>query len=419
MGVLQLFVVALMPVLKVLIVTAVGLFLALERINLLSAESRKYLNNLVFYVFNTSLIVSNLSDTVTAESFATLWFMPLNILITFILGSILAWVLIQLTRAPQNIRSLIIGTCSAGNLGNLLLIILPAVCDETNSPFGDSTTCAQYGKEYASLSMAVGAIYIWFYVYTIMRISAEMRTDGTDGNSPSSTLTAEEDSSGSVPGTLTETLLVMEGPSDHDQGFGRQELPPVESPRRTKVSCFSRVRQRISNTLKLIDMKKLLAPSTIAAIIGFFIGIVSPIRKLLIGSSAPLRVVYSSTAFLGQVAVPCITLIIGANLLQGLKGSGVGAFVIIGVIVIRYIIMPLIGIGIVKGMHSLGMVGSDPLYIFTLLLQYALPPAMNVGTITQLLQTGQSECSVILMWTYVVAAFTLTFWSTVFLWLVA
>lgn len=49
-----------------------------------------------------------------------------------------------------------------GNLGNLLLIIVPAVCDETNSPFGDSSTCSTYGEAYASLSMAVWSIILIF-----------------------------------------------------------------------------------------------------------------------------------------------------------------------------------------------------------------------------------------------------------------
>jgi hypothetical protein len=43
----------------------------------------------------------------------------------------------------------------AGNLGNMLLIIIPAVCDEDNSPFGDSSVCSTDGESYAVLSMAV------------------------------------------------------------------------------------------------------------------------------------------------------------------------------------------------------------------------------------------------------------------------
>lgn len=48
----------------------------------------------------------------------------------------------------------------AGNLGNLLLIIVPAVCEESNSPFGDKLTCSTNGQGLVSLSMAVNIIYM-------------------------------------------------------------------------------------------------------------------------------------------------------------------------------------------------------------------------------------------------------------------
>ncbi|KAG6677260.1 hypothetical protein I3842_14G016800 [Carya illinoinensis] len=114
-----------------------------------------------------------------------------------------------------------------------------------------------------------------------------------------------------------------------------------------------------------------------------------------------------------------MTLIIGASLLRGLEGAGVSPALIVGIIAIQYIIMPSLGIGIVKAANHFGIVGSDSLYQFTLMLQYALPPAMNVGTISQLLETGESECSVIMLWTYAVATFSLTLWSTIFMWLVS
>lgn len=179
MGFLDLFVVAMVPVLKVLLITLVGLFLALDRIDLLGSTARPYLNNLIFYVFSPALVSSQLAGTITLQSLASLWFMPVNILLTFIIGSVLAWILIKITRTPPHLQGLVIGCCSAGNLGNLLLIIVPAVCNESNSPFGDSTVCSSYGMAYASLSMAVGAIYIWTYVYIIMRIYADNSAENT------------------------------------------------------------------------------------------------------------------------------------------------------------------------------------------------------------------------------------------------
>lgn len=148
------------------------------------------------------------------------------------------------------------------------------------------------------------------------------------------------------------------------------------------------------------------------------VGIIPEFRKLLIGEHAPLRVVEGSASLLGEASIPTVTLIVGANLLRGLKGTRIQLSLIIGVIVIRYIALPLLGVGIVKGAIHFGFVKSDPLYQFVLLLQFALPPAVNIGTMTQLFRAGESEYSVIMLWTYALASFSLTFWTTIFMWLV-
>jgi hypothetical protein len=47
--------------------------------------------------------------------------------------------------------------------------------------------------------------------------------------------------------------------------------------------------------------------------------------------------------------------------------------------VVRFIALPAIGIGIVKGAIHFGLIHPDPLYHFTLLLQFALPPAVAMS----------------------------------------
>ncbi|PKI67321.1 hypothetical protein CRG98_012270 [Punica granatum] len=155
MGFLDLFVVASMPVLKVLLITALGLYLALDHVDVMGEATRKQMNRLVYLVFNPALVASNLANTITSESILLLWFMPINILLTFVIGSALGWILIKVTRAPRHLKGLILGCCAAGNLGNLPLIIVPAVCKEKGSPFGDPDVCQTYGLAYASLSMAI------------------------------------------------------------------------------------------------------------------------------------------------------------------------------------------------------------------------------------------------------------------------
>lgn len=418
MGFLSLFVVALVPILKVLLVTGVGLLIALERIDLLGANARRNLNAIVFYVFNPALVSSNLAKTITFSSLVTMWFMPVNILLTFVIGSALGWVLIKITRTPQHLQGLVLGCCSAGNLGNLLLIIIPAICEEEDNPFGDSD-CSTNGEAYASLSLAIGAIGIWSYVYTIMRISAnkckkEINLDDSTISIRTSGETLEILSEG-----CTEALLPSKDCPSSRECSDEVELTHAGSEGKQKVPFLEKIKQQVEILMEKIDLKKVFAPSTIGVIVGFFIGLISPIRKLIIGDSAPLHVIESSAYFVGEAAVPSTTLIMGANLLKGLKGSDVSIVVILGIMAVRYIALPLLGVVVVKAAHHFGLVGSNSLFQFVLMLQYALPPAMSTGTMSQLFEFGQSECSVIMLWTYAVAAFSLTLWSSFFMWLVS
>uniref|UniRef100_A0A7N0TR62 Protein PIN-LIKES 3-like n=1 Tax=Kalanchoe fedtschenkoi TaxID=63787 RepID=A0A7N0TR62_KALFE len=335
-----------------------------------------------------------------------MWFMPFNILITFILGSALGWLLVKVTGAPQRLKGLIIGCCAAGNLGNLPLIIVPAVCREKASPFGDPDVCHSYGMAYVALSMAVGAVFLWSYVYNIVRVSSREVPKVIKANSSINqnevTLIQVDES--------TEPLL--------DQSSeGKLASCAIESTVKAPVSEHNIVGW-LTMLAQKMNLKRILAPSTIGAVVGFIVGVIPQLRILLIGSGAPLRAVQDSVSMLGDAAIPSVTLIMGGNLLRGMKGDGVEAPVIVGVIGVRYILLPIMGTLIVKGGVHLGLVQSDPLFQFVLLLQYALPPAMNIGTITQLFGTGESECSVIMLWTYSLASVALTLWSTFFMWFV-
>lgn len=62
------------------------------------------------------------------------------------------------------VSHLIIYYFQTGNLGNLLLIVIPAICKEKGSPFGDHGICASVGLSYASFSMAVSSYNRLFFL---------------------------------------------------------------------------------------------------------------------------------------------------------------------------------------------------------------------------------------------------------------
>ncbi|KAL2499179.1 Auxin efflux carrier family protein [Abeliophyllum distichum] len=399
MGFWTLFEVASMPILQVLIISSLGAFMASDYLNLLPADARKSLNKIVFMVFTPSLMFANLAQTVTFQDIISWWFMIVNVGITFLIGGILGWIAVKLLRPKPHIGGLIISMCASGNLGNIMLIIVPAICKEDGNPFGDKTTCSTVGLSYVSFSMALGGFYIWTYTYHLIRTSAakykEMLAVEESSKEPNKDLEANQ------------KTHLLNGTTEDDT-----KTLPIEAKKEAQIW------KQISGIFHKI-LEELLAPPTIGAILGFIFGAVTWLKNLIIGDSAPLRVIEESVKLLGDGTIPCITLILGGNLTQGIRKARLKPTIIIAVICVRYILLPIAGIGVVKAASHLGFIPSDPLYHFVLMLQFTVPPAMNIGTMTQLFDVAQEECSVLFLWTYLVAALALTVWSTIFMWILS
>ncbi|KAM3351030.1 hypothetical protein ACQJBY_023194 [Aegilops geniculata] len=99
----------------------------------------------------------------------------------------------------------------------------------------------------------------------------------------------------------------------------------------------------------------------------------------------------------------------------GLRKTTMSRWVIAAIVCVRYVILPVVRVAVVRTARELGFLPPDPLYQYVLMLQFALPPAMSIGTMAQLYDVAQEECSVVFLWTYLVAALALTTWSTVFM----
>ncbi|GMI68270.1 PIN-LIKES 5 [Hibiscus trionum] len=405
MGFWTLFEVASMPILQVLLISLLGAFLASDYCKLLPEDTRRSLNRIVFVVFTPSLMFASLAKTVTFQDIISWWFMPLNIGLTFLVGGILGWIMVKILKPKPYLEGLIITMCSSGNLGNLLLIIVPAICNEDGSPFGDSNVCSAVGLSYASFSMALGGFYIWTISFQLIKASSlklraleaaeefalKQANKNLDATPETHLLKGESEE---------QVAIVVNIPQD-------TSLNPKES---------SSLWVKVAGFLHTI-LEELMAPPTLGAILGFIFGTIVWLRNLIIGPGAPLRVIQDSVKLLGDATIPCITLILGANLIQGLRSSTIKPMAIVGVVCVRFIILPVVGIWVVKAAGNLGFLPPDPLFHFVLMVQFTLPPAMNIGTMTQLFNVGQDECSVLYLWTYLTCALALTSWSTVYMWI--
>ncbi|PIN23399.1 putative membrane protein [Handroanthus impetiginosus] len=408
MGFLSLLEVSSMPILQVLIISLLGAFMATDKLNLLPADARRSLNKIVFAVFTPSLVFSSLAKTVRLEDIISWWFMPVNIGITFVVGGIFGWIAVKIIRPKPYIQDLVIAMCATGNLGNILLIIIPAICDENGNPFGDKNVCRSVGLSYVSFSMALGAFYIWTYTYHLIRNAGAKYT---------ATLAA-----GAAEESSKEPNKDLEANEKTSLLNGDEPLPISSTTNGDITMEKTRVDAAIWSQIMAISHQivgELKAPPVLAAIIGFIFGAVTWLRNLIIGDNAPFRVIDDSIKLLGDGTIPCITLILGGNLTQGLRKATLKPTLVIAVLCVRYLILPAVGIGVVKAASHFGFLPSDPLYHFILMIQFTVPPAMNIATMTQLFDVAQEECSVLFLWTYAVAALALTGWSSVFMWILS
>ncbi|CAK8540133.1 unnamed protein product [Lathyrus sativus] len=419
MGFLELLEAASMPVIQVLLISALGAFMATQYFNnLLSSDFRKSLNKVVFFVFTPALMFSSFAKSVSLEDMISWWFMPVNVGLTFLIGGILGWILVKLLKPNLKVEGLIIAACSSGNMGNLPIVIIPAICDEKGGPFGSRDVCHSHALSYASFSMSLGGLFIWTYTYQTLR-SSSMRFKAFEATqiikAPNKDLEGNADTpllKGNDENTATEVAPLSYIEDSESQIIIEQDQFIV-----LKKENHSFVARTIEVLSDLV--LELMSPPAIATFFGFLFGAVAWLRNLIIGVNAPLSVIQDTLVLLGNGTIPCITLLLGGNLTQGLKSSSVKPLTLISIIVTRLFVLPFIGLFIVKAAANFGLLPVDPLFQYTLVMQYAMPPAMNISTMAQLFDVGNEECSVILLWTYSAAAIALTAWSTFLLWLLS
>ncbi|KAF7081767.1 hypothetical protein CFC21_085678 [Triticum aestivum] len=407
MGFVSLLAVASTPVVEVLLVALLGAYLASPRCGLLAPSARADINRVVYAVFTPALLLASLASTVTLQDALSWWFMPVNIGIIFFAGGVLGWLAVLILRPPPHLRGLVVASCSAANFGNLLLIVIPAVCREDGNPFGGD--CTSRGLSYASFSMALGGLYIWTHTHGVMKRSSEVRRRMV-ADQKAAAAEAHDHNKNVRPG---EKGTEEEDEPSWNDGDGEEDglspLPSSSSNQHHTV-VWAKLKQ---GAHQIVD--ELMAPPTVGAVLGFTVGTVPWLRSAFIGDSAPLRVVQDSLKLLGDGTIPYVILILGGNLTKGLRKTTMSRWVITAIVCVRYVILPVVGVAVVRTARELGFLPPDPLYQYVLMLQFALPPAMSIGTMAQLYDVAQEECSVVFLWTYLVAALALTAWSTVFM----
>ncbi|KAK6146808.1 hypothetical protein DH2020_020677 [Rehmannia glutinosa] len=406
---------AIIPLLKLLTITLIGLVLAHRRTQIVPKATFKLLSRLVFALFLPCLTFIHLGQSITLDNIRHWWFIPINVLLSTTVGFILGILVVVICRPPPQYTRFTIIMTAFGNTGNLPLALVGSVCHDKENMFGSD--CKTNGVAYVSFAQWVSVILVYTLVYHMMEPPLEYYEIVEDEGK-------NEDFS-----QLSKPLLVeAEWPGIEDKETEHSKRPFIatieneqtvddeeNSPKSIRCLATPKMVRKIKIVAEQTPFERIIQPPTIASLLAIIVGMVPQIRNFIFGYDAPLSVISDSLEIMAGAMVPSVMLILGGMLAEGPNDSKLGIRTTIGVIIARLLILPLVGIWIVvlaDKMHLL--VDGDKMYKFVLLLQYTTPSAILLGAIASLRGYAVSESSALLFWQHLLAVFSLSLYVVVY-----
>lgn len=423
---------AVIPLLKLLSLTIIGIILAHPKTQIVPKATFKLLSKLVFALFLPCLIFIHLGESITLKNFSLWWFIPVNVVLSTTIGCFLGLLVAVICRPPPEFFRFTVVVTGLGNTGNLQLAIVSSVCHSADNPFGKE--CHRTGVAYVSFAQWVAVLIVCTFVYHMMEPPLDYY-EVVDEN-----LEIEED----LPEQdLSKPLLVeAEWPGMEDKetehcktpfiarvfasfssNISQSSIPEPDfleeggpkSPKSIRCLAEPRVVRKIRIVAKQTPIGQILQPPMIATFLAFFVGMVPFVKSFVYGDDAPLSFLSDSFDILGGAMVPSVMLVLGGMIAEGPNDSRLGLRTTIGIIVARLLVLPLIGIGLVCLADRMNfLIPGDQMYRFVLLLQYTTPSAILFGAVASLRGYAVSEASALLFWQHVFAVFSLSMYIIVY-----
>ncbi|KAI9107972.1 hypothetical protein K1719_020845 [Acacia pycnantha] len=385
--------IAVLPIAKVFTMCFLGFLMASKFVNILPANGRKLLNGLVFSLLLPCLIFSQLGQAITLEKMLQWWFIPANVVLGSISGSLIGLAVALIVRPPYPFFKFTIVQIGIGNIGNVPLVLLAALCRDQSNPFGDTDKCSTDGTAYISFGQWVGAIILYTYVFNMLAPPPEGTFDIDNESLPIKSAPKSDGSPEQVP-LLTEEEAASTDPN---------------------VSKTQKIKRFFAFLYEKLKLKQILQPPIIASILAMVLGAVPFLKRLIFTPDAPLFFFTDSCKILGEAMIPCILLALGGNLVDGPGNSKLGFRTTAAIVFARLLLVPPAGLGIVMLADKLGFLPpGDKMFRFVLLLQHSMPTSVLAGAVANLRGCGR-EAAAILFWVHIFAIFSMGLWIVLFL----
>ncbi|KAG6519779.1 hypothetical protein ZIOFF_023287 [Zingiber officinale] len=403
---------AVLPIAKVFTMCFLGFLMASKYVNILSANGRKLLNG----------SASAISYWSTYQYLVVRWFIPFNIILSTIFGSLVGFIVASVVRPPYPYFKFTIIHIGIGNIGNIPLVLIAALCRDKSNPFGDSVKCSQDGNAYISFGQ-------W-----MLAPPPGQTFDGEEEEKLPTKLPLNNSETGKVPllTSMEAESTSLESPKQRkvldtensiDRGtVGGKELPclnSVQNDEKEEISDGELVEDAVHVILKDSAEKKSLEDEEESKYVALaiIIGAIPFLKNFILTDDAPLFFFTDSCLILGEAMIPCILLALGGNLVDG-PGPGskrLGLRTTAAIIFGRLVLVPPTGLGIITIADKLGLFPrGDKMFKFVLLLQHTMPTSVLSGAVASLRGCGKEAAS-ILFWVHIFAVFSMAGWIVLYL----
>ncbi|KAL4381975.1 hypothetical protein S245_013551 [Arachis hypogaea] len=396
--------IAVLPIAKVFTMCFLGFLMASKYVNILPASGRKLLNGLVFTLLLPCLIFSQLGQAVTLEKMLAWWFIPVNVVLSSISGSIIGFIVASIIRPPYPFFKFTIVHIGIGNIGNVPLVLIAALCRDTSNPFGDTEKCSTDGTAYISFGQWVGAIILSTYVFNMLAPPPEGTFDIDNESLP---LKGAPNNDGSPEQNQGTTPLLA--PKEEETQKEEVILTASNASREWKIKDIW------AFLYEKLKLKQIIQPPIIASILAMVLGAVPFLKKLIFTPDAPLFFFTDSCMILGEAMIPCILLALGGNLVDGPGSSKLGFRTTAAIIFGRLVLVPPVGLAIVMTADKLGFLPpDDKMFRFVLLIQHSMPTSVLSGAVANLRGCGR-EAAAVLFWVHIFAVFSMAAWTILYI----
>uniref|UniRef100_A0A383V5U6 Auxin efflux carrier n=1 Tax=Tetradesmus obliquus TaxID=3088 RepID=A0A383V5U6_TETOB len=399
----QLAAIAAEPVVKVALLSGGGALCAKQGI--LTLEGRRMLSGLIMNVFTPALLLSKLVSSVDVSLALSLWPLAANMLLCHAAGLGIGWLQVQLTGIPPELRAQTLVMNTAGNIGNLPLVMVPSLIA---SP--DVLISAE-GKE-----MAITYVMLGFFVASFIQfpcgyllLQRPAATQGTDKQQQQPKLAAAAAaalvSTTAVPIGAPVSAAAAAGPeaaAAASAGILQQPSPQQQQQQPSQLSTLA---------------KGVFTPPLIACLLAIPVAAVPELKEHLFTPTGGLHVLGEALAMLGAPLIPCLFLVLGANLAEGPGAAQVPPKFLLSMIAGKLLLHPLAGMALVLGALKLQLLpqGLDPLVPLVMMMVWATPTAVLVHSLATMLRNGEDQVSCFLFWQYLASLATLPAFMALYL----